>query len=75
MSATPLLHSPSSLVTLNSGLALVDSRAECNFMDSSLATLWGIPALPLSNPIPARSLNGTLITTVSHRTPQLHLSR
>lgn len=83
MSATPLLHSPSSRTLLpvsiqfgdisNSCAALVDSGAEGNFMDLSLATRWGIPVIPLPEPIPARSLNGTLITTVSYATPPVSL--
>uniref|UniRef100_A0A9J7Z4W1 Chromo domain-containing protein n=1 Tax=Cyprinus carpio carpio TaxID=630221 RepID=A0A9J7Z4W1_CYPCA len=42
-------------------------------MDVSLATRWGIPAIPLPESIPARSLNGTLITTVSYATPPVNL--
>lgn len=42
-------------------------------MDSSLASQWGIPAIPVPEPIPARSLNGSLITTVSYATPPVNL--
>lgn len=83
MSATPFLHSSPSRTVIpvsvqfgdlsNSCSALIDSGAEGNFMDRSLATSWGIPGLALSDPIPARSLNGTLITTVSHSTPPITL--
>lgn len=69
------LHFPSSRTLLpaliqyrgstNACSALLDSGAEGNFMDSSVASQWGIPAIPLPDPIPARSLDGTLIATPS----------
>lgn len=77
------LHSPSSRTLLpaliqyrgstNACSALLDSGAEGNFMDSSVASQWGIPAIPLPDPIPARSLDGTLIATISHATPSVSL--
>lgn len=64
VNTTPFLHSPSSLTFLpvsvqfveffNFCSALVDSAAEGNFMDGSIAGLWGINAIPFPDLIPAR---------------------
>ncbi len=44
-------------------------------MDSSIVAQWSIPffIIPLPEPVPAHSLNGTIITTVSDPTPSVNL--
>ncbi|KAL1255739.1 hypothetical protein QQF64_013800 [Cirrhinus molitorella] len=83
VSTVPFLYSPSSRTLLpvlvefggasHLCSALVDSGAEGNFMDSSIAAQWGIPSIALSESIPARSLSGTVITTISFVTPCVNL--
>ncbi|XP_056602384.1 uncharacterized protein LOC130419568 [Triplophysa dalaica] len=55
----------------HSGLALLDSGAEGNFIDRETARRWNIPSVPLSTPVPARSLGGALLFTITHCTPCL----
>ncbi len=44
-------------------------------MDSSIVAQWSIPffIIPLPEPVPAHSLNGTIITTVSDPNPPVNL--
>ncbi|KAI2657484.1 Retrovirus-related Pol polyprotein from transposon 17.6 [Labeo rohita] len=42
--------------------ALVDSRAEGNFVDATLRAQWGIPTTPLKKKLIARALSGTILT-------------
>lgn len=39
-------------------LALIDSGAEVNFLDSEMARQTSIPALPLESSVPVCTLNG-----------------
>ncbi|KAL0149260.1 hypothetical protein M9458_055494, partial [Cirrhinus mrigala] len=57
--------------TMHSCSALVDSGAEGNFLDISVAAHWGIPAIPLPSPISVRSLNGLLLFSITHSTPSV----
>ncbi len=49
-------------------LALIDSGAEGNFIDSGLATSLGLPSVALAEPILTRTLCGTLLTRIIHAT-------
>ncbi len=49
-------------------VALIDSGAEGDFMDSGLATRLGLPSVALAEPISARTLCGTLLTRITHDT-------
>lgn len=76
--ASPCVNSPCSYNLLpvsiqhegssNPCQALVDYKAEGNFLDSPVAKQWGIPAIPPSSPIPVWSLAGQLISTITHTT-------
>lgn len=59
-----ILHEGSS----NPWQTLVDSGAEGNFLDSSVAKQWNIPAIPLS-----WSLAGQLNSTITHSNPRVSL--
>ncbi len=59
--------------TIHSCSALIDSGAEGNFLDISVAAQWGIPAIPLPSPISVRSLNGLLLSSITHSTPSVSL--
>ncbi len=48
--------------------ALIDSRAEGDFMDSGLARRLVLPSVALADPILARTLCGTLFTRITHAT-------
>ncbi len=83
MGASPCFESPKSRTllpvsvkykdTIHSCSALVDSGAEGNFLDISVAAQWGIPAIPLPSPISVRSLNGLLLSSITHSTPSVSL--
>ena len=49
-------------------LALIDSGAEDNLLDTQLAQQLGCAVEPLENPIPALALNGEVFTTITHKT-------
>ncbi len=59
--------------TIHSCSALIDSGAEGNFLDISVEVQWGIPAIPLPSPISVRSLNGLLLSSITHSTPSVSL--
>ncbi len=59
--------------TIQSCSALIDSGAEGNFLDISVAAQWGIPAIPLPSPISVHSLNGLLLSSITHSTPSVSL--
>lgn len=54
-------------------LALVDSGADENLLDSNLVAQAGILVEPLSTPVDANALNGELLAQVTHRTEFLQL--
>ena len=54
-------------------LALVDSGADENFIDSTVASQAGISLEPLPSPLQANALTGRLLAQVSHRTVLVHL--
>ncbi len=58
---------------IHSCSALVDSGAEGNFLDIYVAAQWGIPVIPLPSPISVHSLNGLLLSSVTHSTPSVSL--
>lgn len=84
MGATPHVDSPISRTMLKVSIqhkdsfhscsALVDSGAEGNFLDASVAARWGIPTIPLPSPISVRSLNGLLISSITHSTTPVSLT-
>lgn len=83
MGTSSLVSSPSSRTLLPvtvqfrgsnySCSALVDSGAGGNFLDNGMAEQWGIPAILLPSPISVRSLDDSLITTITHVTPPVSL--
>ncbi len=83
MGASPCPESPKSRTllpvsvkyqdTIHSCSALIDSGAEGNFLDISVAAQWSIPAIPLPSPISVRSLNGLLLSSITHSTPSVSL--
>ncbi|KAK2885165.1 hypothetical protein Q8A73_021639 [Channa argus] len=54
-------------------LALVDSGAEHSLLDASLAKQWSLPLIPLDQPLKVRTLDGSVVTEISHKTAPLHL--
>ncbi len=73
-SLVPCSLSPLNIrTTIHSCSALVDSGAEGNFLDISVAAQWGIPAILLPSPISVRSLNGLLLSSITHSTPSVSL--
>lgn len=52
---------------------LIDSGSEGDFLDSTMARSWGIPAIPLSSPITVQSLNGFAIMSITHSTLSVSL--
>ncbi len=51
----------------------IDSGADANFMDDTLAAQLGIKWEPLPKPVPASALDGRLLCSVTHRTVPVHL--
>ncbi len=58
---------------IHSCSALVDSGTEGNFLDIYVAAQWGIPVIPLPSPISVHSLNGLLLSSITHSTPSVSL--
>ncbi len=53
--------------------ALIDLRAEGNFLDFTLARKLKIPVFVLKNPISVISLSGQLLSPVTHTTGSIRL--
>lgn len=53
-------------------LALVDSGADEDFLDATLAAQAGITSEPLAVPLNANDLNGKLLAHITHQTPASH---
>lgn len=51
----------------------IDSGADGNIMDESLAMQFGQEEVPLDTPIPAKALDGHLLGTVTHQTSPVHM--
>ena len=83
VSRTPSSQSPRPRVQLEATLcweqqslpllALIDSGADENFLDITLATQAGITSEQLDVPINANALNGDLLAQITHRTKPLLL--
>uniref|UniRef100_A0A3B4GQD0 Gypsy retrotransposon integrase-like protein 1 n=1 Tax=Pundamilia nyererei TaxID=303518 RepID=A0A3B4GQD0_9CICH len=54
--------------------ALIDSGAEQSFLDESLAHKLAIPIVPLPEPLWVSALDGSPLTTVTHRTRTITLT-
>jgi len=55
-------------------LALIDSGAQANLLDTQLAQQLGFTIEPLENSIPALALNGEAFTTITHKTSPVALT-
>ncbi len=55
-------------------LALIDSGVEGDFRDSGLATHLGVSSVALAEPISAKILYGSLLTSITHATKFVTLS-
>ncbi len=53
--------------------ALIDSGAECNFLDSDLAYRLKLPVVALSKPIAVHALNGLSLPSITHTTGPVRL--
>ena len=53
--------------------ALIDSGADESFIDQGIVRQLGIETMPLTIPIDAKGLNGSLIARVTHKTVPLSL--
>ena len=47
-------------------VALIDSGAEENFLDSGFVAQWGIPTIQLKTPMVANALNGQRLANITH---------
>lgn len=54
--------------------ALIDSGAEQSFLDESLAHKLAVPIVPLPEPLQVSALDGSPLTTVTHRTRTITLT-
>lgn len=53
---------------------LIDSGAEQNFFDETLAQKLGLPLILLPEPLQVSALNGTQLANVTHRTQEIQLT-